>query len=308
MSRSLIAAFGLFCLVTTCQAAQPSNILEKRFSFPPPVQWMSGNWQVSVIGVAWGPAQSPEMTSKGHEERTTNKPAFFHDRPYAIAIKLRGYSPNTTSGTMYGQSGLVLIKNVSGDFQVPLELTAKGFVHNSGSPGVVDMAFNRSNKTEFWDFFPVTAHQKAFLFQSFAISSIPSSRGRPRASFRVLIRRHGLVVLNALPGNQDSCSDFTRNFSGTIGPKIKASLHLTLQGSALSGTEQYVGIGKTLRITGSVDSFGNFALKEHYPKNQVTGIFKGTFARGCRTMSGYFSKPDGSRLLPLWFQEAHSAG
>ncbi len=49
-------------------AAQPSNILEKSFAFPPPVQWISGNWEVSLIGVAWGPANSPEMISKGHGE------------------------------------------------------------------------------------------------------------------------------------------------------------------------------------------------------------------------------------------------
>lgn len=308
MYRVLIAGFALLCIATSCLAAQSTNTLGKEFPFPPPIQWRAHNWEVSVIGVAWGPANSPEMISKGYKERATNKPAFSQDRPYALAIKLRGYSPNTTTATMYGGSGLVMIKNVSGDFQVPLELTPTGFVRFSGSPGTMDMSFNRTNTTVFWDFFPVSPHQKAFLFQSFAFSAIPGSRGRPRVSFRVLIRRHDLVVVNAIPGNQSSCSDFTKNFSGTFGPRIKANLHLTLQGSVLSGTEQYVGIGKTLWLTGKVDSFGNFALKEHYPKHHVTGIFKGTFSRGCQIMSGYFSKPDGSGLLPTRFQAAQPAG
>lgn len=308
MSRVLMAAFALFCLVATCLAAQPSKSLEKSFPFPPPIQWRSSSGEVSVIGVAWGPANSPHMISKGHEERATDEPTFFQDRRYALAIKLRGYLPNTTSNAMIGQSGLVLIRNVSGEFQVPLVLTTKGFVHYSGSPGVMDMVFNRSNMTEFWDFFPVSPHQKSFLFRSFAFSLIPSSRGKSQASFRVLIRRHDLEVVNALPGNPIACSDFTRSFAGTIGARIKVGLHLTLQGSTLSGTEQYARVGKTLWLTGNVDSLGNFALKEHYPRNHVTGIFKGKFSHGCQSMSGYFSKPDGSRLLPIRFMEAQPTG
>lgn len=259
---------------------------------------------VSVTGVAWGPANSPAMISKGHKERSSReKPAFFPDRPYALAIKLQAYAPNTNSNTMWGGSGLVLIKDVSGDFQVPLVLMPEGFVHNIGSSGTMDLLFEHTNKTEVWDFFPVKPNKKEFLFQSFAFSPMQSSRGRPRASFRVLVRHDALAIMNALPGSQNACSDFTRTFSGTIGPGIKVNLRLVVQGATLTGTEQYSGIGKILWLTGKVDSFGNFVLREHYPKDHLTGIFNGTFSSGCQSMSGYLSKPDGFRLLPIQFQE-----
>ncbi len=287
-------------------AAQPSNILEKSFAFPPPVQWISGNWEVSLIGVAWGPANSPEMISKGHGERFSGKAEFFSDRSYALAIHLQAYATNSSASMMSGSSGLVLIKNVNADLQVPLELTPSGFVRFSGTPGTMDLSFNRINTTEVWDFFPVSPHRKEFLLQSFAFSSMHGKGGSPLASFRVLIRHNGLDVVNALPGLHTPCSDFTKSFSGTIGPNVQVTLRLTQQATTLSGTEQYARIGKTLWLEGRVDSLGNFALQERYPKDHVTGIFKGTFSRLCNGMTGYFSKPNGSRLLPFEFAEVKS--
>lgn len=304
MKRSVLIFFvNLSFAVAGLAATSPKN-LEKKFAFPPPVQWRVGRWEVSVVGLAWGPANSPEMISRGHIERATNKPAFFPDRPYALAIQLRGFSPNTNSNSMYGGSGLVLIKDVSGDFQVPLVLSPSGFTRFSGSPGTMDLAFDHSNKTNVWDFFPVAAHQKAFLFQSFAFSPMRSGRGRPKVSFRVLIRNNELELVNLMPGSQNSCTDFTRNFSGTIGSDAASTFHLSLKGTKLSGTEQYTKVGKNLWLSGRVDSFGNLVLNEQYPKNHLTGVFKGTFSSGCQSMSGYFSKPDGSRLLPFDFQQS----
>src|SRR5437899_12326857 len=87
------------------------------------------------------------------------------------------------------------------------------------------------------------------------------------------------------------------------GPDSKVTLHLQQKGATLSGAQQYVRIGRTLWLRGQVDSFGNFALEERYPENRLTGIFKGKFSERCQTMTGYFSKPDGSRLLPFEFHE-----
>jgi hypothetical protein len=64
----------------------------------------------------------------------------------------------------------------------------------------------------------------------------------------------------------------------------------------------------TLWLRGGVDSLGNFVLEEHYPDNRITGIFKGQFSDGCQMMRGYFSKPDGSRLLPFEFRPAPPVG
>jgi hypothetical protein len=307
MPRIVTAVLVFLCFVSTDTAAQPSSILEKKFAFPSPVQWRSGNWEVSLIGAAWGPANSPDMISKGHEERFSGKPEFFPDRSYALALELRGYAPNNPASVMWGGSGLILIKNVNGDLQVPLELTPTGFVRFSGSPGTMDLSFNHTDTTEVWDFFPVSPHQKAFLFQSFAFSPIQSSRDRPRASFKVLIRHSDLVIVNALPGSQTLCPDFTKSFSGTVGPNTQVSLRLTAQGTTLSGTEQYARIGKTLWLRGRVDSLGNFSIQERYPEDHLTGIFKGTFSDSSNAMTGYFSKPDGSRLLPFEFHEAKSS-
>jgi hypothetical protein len=55
---------------------------------------------------------------------------------------------------------------------------------------------------------------------------------------------------------------------------------------------------------GKIDSLGNFELKEFYPKDNVTGLLRGKFSLDYRVMTGYFSKPDGSRLEPFEFQEA----
>ena len=305
MSRAILSVFICLFLAAACLSATSADVVEKKFSFPPPVQWKRGNWEVSLIGLAWGPANSPEMISKEHQAVfSREKPTFYPDWPYALALKLRAYSPSTTlNAEMYGGSGLVLIKNVSGDFQVPMVLSPTGFTPYSGSPGTMDLAFKHSNTTEQWDFFPVSPRQKEFLFQSFAFSSLPSSRGAPNASFKVLIRHGDLVVVNALPETQNLCPDFTRSFSGTIGSGVPVSLQLAVQGANASGTEQYERIGKTLQITGHIDTFGNFELQEQYPNGQLTGIFKGEFSRGCQTMSGYFSKPDGSRLLPFELQQ-----
>ncbi len=111
------------------------------------------------------------------------------------------------------------------------------------------------------------------------------------------------MIVTASPGIENQCRVFTRNFRGTVGPDSKVTLQLTRKGSTLSGTHQYVRIGKTLWLKGQVDSFGKFILEEQYPQNRVTGIFKGRFSLRCRTMTGYFSKPDGSRLQPFEFHE-----
>jgi len=88
-----------------------------------------------------------------------------------------------------------------------------------------------------------------------------------------------------------------------VGANVGVKLQLTRQNAALSGTEQYSRIGTTLWLKGTADSLGNLVLEERYPKDVVTGIFKGSFSQGCRVISGHFSKPDGSRLQPFEFHE-----
>ena len=96
------------------------------------------------------------------------------------------------------------------------------------------------------------------------------------------------------------------NFAGTVGANSRITLTLTREGAGVSGTEQYVRVGKTLWLQGTADSLGNLAIEERYPKDFVTGIFKGALSQDYRMISGFFSKPDGSRLQPFEFREAEA--
>ncbi len=282
----------------TTSNAQVPAILEKKVPFPSPVQWKSGGGaEISLIALAWGPANSPEMISKGHEYQTAEKPQFFADRSYALALEFRAKLPGLIATDMFAPSGLVRIKNVEGDLEGPWQLTSTGFM-----PFLDDLHFQKSDTAEFWDFFPASPSQREFLFQAGPYSAIPSA-GNPKLSFRIILKDNDLVIVNASPEAQTVCPGFAENLAGKVGPTSEVNLQLTRNGATLSGTEQYVRVGTTLWLRGQVDSFGNFVLEERYPEDRVTGLFKGSFSGGCRTMTGYFSKPDGSRLQPFEFHE-----
>ncbi len=306
MSRLVSGILVFLPFITTGLSVGQSDILVKRIPFPSYIQWKTiGGVEVSLIAAAWGPANSPEMFSKGREKFPREEPAFPADRPYALALQFQAKAPGTFQ-EMFTPSGLVRITNVGGDLELPQMLTPSGFVRSPGAQTPSDIHFHHSNKAEFWDFFPAPADQNEFLFQVFPPSGSLGVSANLASSFRVILKHNDLVITNALPVTHRECSDFTKSFAGTIGPKAQVNLQLAAEGSTLSGTEQYARVGTTLWLAGQVDSFGNFVLEERYPKDRVTGILKGKFSPGCRTLSGYFSKPDGSRLLPFDFQEAES--
>jgi hypothetical protein len=277
--------------------APAPKTLEEKFAFPPPLQWRVRGMEVSLVGLAWGPANSPEMIAKGRELGQRERAEFLPDRPFALALCLRA----TIAGPRTGAdvSGLVRIKNVEGAVEYPMVLTPSGFVLPFLIPaGVNDLVFKGSDTTEQWEFFPASAAQKEFLFQLKAPAIAPFS------SFRVVVKGEKFVIVNTSPGEKVTPVRFTKNFSGTIGSDASANWQLTANDTELLGTEQYTRIGKTLWLKGRVDSLGNFELEESYPKDHVTGIFRGKFSLDYRTMNGYFSKSDGSRLEPFEFREA----
>ena len=309
MPRIVAVVLAFVSFAATLFAAQASKILEKAFPFPSPIQWRFPNpdVEVSLIDAAWGPANSLEMISKGREKLPSEgretlpseKPAFLPDRPYVLALKFQAKLSGHFLTQMSTCSTLVRISDVNGSYEAPTMLTSSGLVPIPGTiAGAYDIHFSRNNTTEFWDFFPASPDQKEFLFQA--------TPGGAQVSFRVILKDNDLAIVNASPGAKRQCPDFTKSFSGTVGSNAQVSLQLTANRTTLSGTEQYVRIGKTLWLTGQIDSFGNFVLEERYPRDRLTGIFKGRFSLGCQTMSGYFSKPDGSRLLPFEFQEPQS--
>jgi len=300
----LLGAILLIATVAAIALGTPaSDILTKNLDFPPPVQWTVQNIQVSLIGIAWGPANSPEMISKSREDVHVRKPEFYPDRSYVLALDFRAKLPNISSISMSGQSGLVRIKNVDGDIEPPMQLTPAGFVPFSGSPGIYDLRFKGENSTEYWDLFPSSPDQKEFLFEVLSPTGIGSTPGTAKLSFKIIRKDDNFIIINASPGAESSCLSFTRSFAGTVGANVGVKLQLTRQNAALSGTEQYSRIGTTLWLKGTADSLGNVVIEERYPKDVVTGIFKGSFSQGCRAISGLFSKPDGSRLQPFEVRE-----
>jgi hypothetical protein len=210
---------------------------------------------------------------------------------------LQATLPRPVSGIRL--SGIARIKNVDGSIEYPSELTPSGFVTLFVNPGgVSDVPFAGNATVDQWAFFPASPDQEEFLFEVIPPSS------NPTLSFRIIVKDNKFVIIKASPATDVTALQFTKAFSGTIGAESKVHLQLTNRGSELSCTEQYARVGKTLWLKGAVDSLGNFVLKEYYPKEQVTGIFQGKFSQNYGTMTGYFSKPDGSRLQPFEFREA----
>ncbi len=296
----------LFSLTDRTWCVDEAKVLEKKLDFPSPVQWKGyGGLEISLIGVAWGPANSPQMLSKGREKTARDNPEFYPDRPYALALRFRAKIGGALSLQMTTVSGLGRVKNVDGDIEVPMELTTAGFVGLPRSNGVFDVHFDKNNTTEYWDVFPVSADQKEFLFQVFHAAGLTPSA--TPLSFRIVLKDGDIVIIGATPKSVTPCLDFKKNFMGTVGAGVRVNLQLAAENAVLSGTEQYQRVGKTLWLTGAVDSLGEFTIEERYPEDQVTGIFKGKFSEDCQVMSGYFSKPDGSRLQPFEFREPGKA-
>jgi hypothetical protein len=304
-SLQAICAFLVFFSSAELSWSAPAEkLLEKNLSFPSPVAWRSGDIEISLIGLAWGPANSPEMGPKGREAAASEKPQFYPDRSYVLALHFHAKLLTPISTEMYTSSGLWRVKNVDGDLEAPLELTPAGFVRFSGSPGIFDVHFNRSTTTDYWDMFPVSPDQNEFLFQTGPVSGVWSPAGPQKVAFRIIVKEDDLVVANVSPEPHGSCLNFRKELAGAVGGRSKVNLRLTRAAAILSGTEQYARIGETLWLKGTADSLGNFVLEERYPKDRVTGIFQGKFSPDCGTMTGYFSKPDGSRLQPFEFREA----
>ena len=299
----LVCVFaGMVVCSSAASAAPASDILEKKLDFPSPVQWKVQSFEVSLIGVAWGPANSPEMISRSRQDLHTQKAEFYPDRPYVLALNFRAKVPDALSSSILaGSSGLARIKNVDGEVEWPMELTQSGFAPLAG-----DVRFNRNTTTEYWDLFPTSADQKEFLFEVFSNVNFMAGGGTSKLSFKIIRKDGDFIIVNASLG-EPVCQTFTRKFTGTmgVGSAVSVSWQLTRQNTTISGTEQYTRIGSTLWLQGTADSLGNVVIEERYPKDQLVGIFKGHFSQGCQLITGLFSKPDGTKLQPFEF---HAAG
>lgn len=288
-----ILLLALLCCASSAAVQKPEmnqaapKVLEETFAFPPPLQWKLSDIELSVVGLAWGPADSPEMIAKGREAPSREKPSFFPDKTYALAVHFRAYKPQLNQ--MISQSQLARITDVEGDVEYAWELTPSGFVDVRGATAAFSNVPMRT--VEFWDFFPVLPQQSDFLFQV-----TPFYTKTPSLTFRIVIRGNKLLIINPSPAPEAAVPDFNKKFSGSVGGETAVTWQLTKTGPKLSGTEQYAHTGKTPWLNGAVDSLGNFELKEYYPRDQLTGIFAGKFSKNSAGMTGYFSKPNGSDL------------
>ena len=298
-------ALSLTVSVQAQSGPTASKIVEKDLAFPSPVQWNANIAEISLIHVAWGPADSREMMARGRQKMAQEKAAFYPDRSYVLALGFKAKFVGAIPTNSYSSSGLVRVKNTDGETEAPMVLTSEGFVPFAGSPGVYDVHFDKSTTTEYWDLFPAAPDQKEFLFQVF-----PGvvRANVPRFSFRIILRGNEIAVVDASPQPATACPNFHRAFAGTVGAGTRVNIQLAGENSTLLGTEQYERVGKSLWLKGTADSLGNFVIEERFPENQITGIFKGKFSDNCQVMQGYFSKPDGSRLQPFEFRQVHSVG
>lgn len=311
LTRSRSSLWILVISLTVSMNAQSgtpdasSKIVEKDLTFPSPVQWATNGAEISLLHVAWGPANSLEMLSKGRQKMVREQATFYPDRPYVLALGFSAKSAAATPTTSYSTSGLVRVTDTDGDIAVPMVLTSEGFVPFSGSPGIYDVHFEQNMTTEYWDLFPAAPDQKEFLFQVFPGNARANNS---RLSFRIVLQGDDITIVNVSPQKRVSCMQLGNDFAGTVGASAHVKIHLVGRNATLSGTEQYQRIGKTLWLKGSIDDLGNFALEERYPEDQITGILKGKFSDGCQVIQGYFSKPDGSRLQPFELRHVHSVG
>ena len=292
----LVISFAISMQAQSGPTESSSKVFETNLTFPSPIQWTTNGAEVSLMHVAWGPADSPEMSSKGREKMAGEQASFYPGRPYVLALGFRAKSTGPIAAISYSTSGLFRVTDTDGNTEAPMVLTPEGFVPFSGSPGIWDIHFDRNMTTEYWDLFPVAADQKEFLFQAFSGNV---RGGSARLFFKIVLRGGNLAIVDVSPQRGAACTERSNDFAGTVGASIPVKVHLAGKNTTLTGTEQYQRVGTTLLLRGSIDSLSNFVLEERYPEDQITGIFKGKFSDGCQAMQGYFSKPDGSRLQPF---------
>jgi hypothetical protein len=231
-----------------------SKIVETNPTFPSPVQWATDSAEISLMHVAWGPANSPEILSKGRHKMVREQAIFYPDHPYVLALGFSAKSVGVVPTTSYSTSGLVRVKDTDGDIEVPMALTPEGFVPFSGCPGVYDVHFDKNTTTEYWDLLPAASDQKEFLFRVFP-GDVRANN--PRLSFRIVLRRDDIAVVNVSPQLGTSCIELRNDIAGTVGASAHVKVHLVGKNATVSGTEQYQRIGKTLWLRGSIDSLGN---------------------------------------------------
>lgn len=96
--------------------------------------------------------------------------------------------------------------------------------------------------------------------------------------------------------------DFTKSMEGTIGAKYGIIMTLTKRGTDLTGTYSYKSQGVSIKLSGSIDDSGNINLNGFDEKGNTCDVFTGQLVQG--SITGNWSKPDGSKALPFSVSES----
>lgn len=91
---------------------------------------------------------------------------------------------------------------------------------------------------------------------------------------------------------------FNRTYKGTINYGNEIEMRLERSGSSLSGTVSPKYRYADITVSGTIDDNGEFELDEYDDQGNQTGIYRGRI-RTDGTISGTWSKPDGSKSRPL---------
>jgi hypothetical protein len=95
---------------------------------------------------------------------------------------------------------------------------------------------------------------------------------------------------------------FTRVYRGTIN-ELPVRMTLTRKQDRLTGSYEYVRVGKPLAIQGSLNAEEGFTLDEFDDAGKKTGSFNGDF-RTPNRMEGSWSKPGSEKELYFFAEEA----
>jgi hypothetical protein len=94
-----------------------------------------------------------------------------------------------------------------------------------------------------------------------------------------------------------------KTYAGSIAGKYPITMRLRRDGTAMTGSYAYTKVGQDIRLAGTVQPDGTFALKEFDDKGQVTGEFGGKI-RPDGSITGTWRKPGSDKTLTLTLREA----
>jgi hypothetical protein len=120
-----------------------------------------------------------------------------------------------------------------------------------------------------------------------------------RFSHTVHAIRQALTLLAALlPTAALAQAGGEIHFHGTIGSTHEIEMTLSIDGSDVSGDYQYVSVGRSLTVTGTIDSRGRINLEEDDAAGRPTGRFRGWLV-GRSHLFGTWTRVNGTHAVPF---------